>query len=102
MKNKRIIILCGAFAIAFCSCSLGDSDYRAPSFKVEKDIDLEILGEVLFSPSNLKVTEDYLIATGYTQTTKETFYVYNKEGEQMRSGIYCGQGPRLQNRCILC
>lgn len=83
-----------ASMVAACQSAEDSGDYLAPDFKNESFLDFELLGdELMVVPANLKVTEDYVIITGFTRSTKETFYVFDKEGRQLRAGIYYGRGP---------
>ena len=76
------------------SCSGGDGGYRAPIFKQEARLDFEILGdEFLGSPSNIVATDNYLLVSGYTRNGGPTFFVFDKNGNPVRSGINSGRGP---------
>ncbi|MGN0201776.1 MAG: hypothetical protein ACI399_02585 [Candidatus Cryptobacteroides sp.] len=76
------------------SCSGGDGEYRAPIFKQEARLDFEILGEeFLGSPSNIVATDNYLLVSGYTRNGGPTFFVFDKNGNPVRSGINYGRGP---------
>ena len=76
------------------SCSGGDGGYRAPIFKQEARLDFEILGDEFFgSPSNIVATDNYLLVSGYTRNGGPTFFVFDKNGNPVRSGINSGRGP---------
>lgn len=76
------------------SCSGGDGGYRAPIFKQEARLDFEILGDEFFgSPSNIVATDNYLLVSGYTRNGGPTFFVFDKNGNLVRSGINSGRGP---------
>lgn len=81
-------------SLLICGCSDKREEYHAPEFKKEVHLDFEILGdEWIGSPSNIVATDKYILVSGYAGPGEDTFYVYDKDGNLIRSGIRHGNGP---------
>lgn len=96
MNYTKVFLMAMVIASSslFCSCSEKGDEYLSPKFKREIHLDFEILGdELIYAPSNIVATEKYILISGYANAGGDTFYVYDKNGCLIRSGINQGRGP---------
>lgn len=90
MCFRRSLLVFATVAI-FAQCRHGD---EVNTFRREIPIEFEVLGEeLLYAPSCIKVTDEQIVVSGFSRNSGETFYVYDKSGNLLRSGIYYGRGP---------
>lgn len=81
-------------AVLFWRCGDNDGGYKAPEFRNANHISFEVLGdELMFSASDIAVLQDRILLSGYSGPGKETFFVYDKNGRLLKSGICQGRGP---------
>ncbi len=88
----RLFVLT-VMTVLLCQCS--PNEYQAPEFGTVKEMELEILSEDVFNygPANIELSGDYILISGYSGPTSETFYVFDKSGKLLKSGINHGRGP---------
>ena len=97
MIRKRIICVIGeiaAMTVLLCQCS-PNKEYQAPEFGIVKEMEFELLLEDGFNygPTNIELSGDYILISGYSGPSSETFYVFDKSGKLLKSGINHGRGP---------
>lgn len=83
------------FLLAMLGCENPDNGvYRTPKFRQEKKLEFELLtGELPYSPHTILECDGKIVVTGYSGPSSETCFVYDTQGNMLRSGIMHGRGP---------
>lgn len=95
-KMKKLnISLPLSVLLLFSSCTGNAPTYELPVFPEETEATFEFIGEELtFSPSDIDIIEDYIVATGFERVTENTLFVFDKNsGRLLKKGIRKGRGP---------